>query len=283
MENQVVKKANALVKASYRLSTSEQRLILLAIARAEGKAVEQTEVIVRAEDYAKQYEVSLSAAYKALKDASEGIFERSFSYTFVRENGEIGEVKSRWVSDRTYFEKSGEVSISFAPKVLPLISQLERAFTYFELKNISGLKSQYAIRLYEILMSWRSRGEMPTISLSDLRERLGAGEKHKKLANFKCRILDLAVEQINDTTDIEVSYEQHKRGRTVSGFTFSFKLKKNSEERDPRTIDIFDGVSDGEKRKRKIITKSQAEKMAKVGESYQDLYRRLSKEFLIKE
>ena len=49
------------------------------------------------------------------------------------------------------------------------------------------------------------------------------------MCNFKARVLDLAISQINDFTDVTATYEQHKSGRAVTGFTFKFKMKKNEE------------------------------------------------------
>ena len=47
--------------------------------------------------------------------------------------------------------------------------------------------------------------------------------------NFKARVLDYAINQINKHTDIQAEYEQHKNGRAIAGFTFKFKVKKNKE------------------------------------------------------
>lgn len=279
----VVKKANALTNARTRLSSTEQRLILLAIVQAKGKATMQTELEIRAEDYAKQYGVATNTAYEALKDASNDLFDRSFSYEYIDDKGNLNEVKSRWVQSRTYVNGEGVVKIAFTDKVLPLISDLEREFTYYELERISRLTSQYSIRIYEMLIAWRTKGEMPTISLTELKKRLGIEGKYKAIKDFKKYVLDLAINEINEHTDLIAKYEQHKRGRTISGFTFSFKFKKEAQERDPNTVDFIEGVTDNEKRKRKTITKAQAEKMANVGESYQDLYRRLSKDYIIKD
>jgi hypothetical protein len=44
--------------------------------------------------------------------------------------------------------------------------------------------------------------------------------------HFKARVLELAVDEINTKTDITVDYEQHKKGRVITGFSFKFKQKK---------------------------------------------------------
>ena len=45
------------------------------------------------------------------------------------------------------------------------------------------------------------------------------------MVNFKTKVLDFAIDQINEHTDIKASYEQHKEGRSITGFTFTFKEK----------------------------------------------------------
>jgi plasmid replication initiation protein len=52
--------------------------------------------------------------------------------------------------------------------------------------------------------------------------------------NFKARVLNLAVNEINKHTDILVGYEQHKAGRTVTGFTFTLKQKKQLKDVTPK-------------------------------------------------
>ena len=39
-------------------------------------------------------------------------------------------------------------------------------------------------------------------------------------------IIENPIKQINEHTDITASYEQHKKGRTITGFSFKFKQKK---------------------------------------------------------
>ncbi|MDN8587128.1 RepB family plasmid replication initiator protein, partial [Vibrio alginolyticus] len=85
----------------------------------------------------------------------------------------------------------------------------------------------YATRLYELLIAWRSTGKVPEISLDDFRDKMGlASNEYKLMHNFKNRVLEPAIKQINEHTDITATYEQHKQGRTISGFSFKFKQKK---------------------------------------------------------
>ncbi|MFX7291334.1 RepB family plasmid replication initiator protein, partial [Acinetobacter baumannii] len=74
-------------------------------------------------------------------------------------NGNIRNVMSRWVSQIAYNDNEATVDLIFAPAVVPFITRLEEQFTKYELQQVSSLSSAYAIRLYELLIQWRSTGK----------------------------------------------------------------------------------------------------------------------------
>ena len=231
MDKQLVTKDNSLIGASYSLGVVEQRLIFLAIIEArEQKTLIEAGGLLRiyAHSYAKQFDVEKHTSYEAMKRAVEGLYEAGFAYSKIDEqSGKIGRYKSRWVDKIGYIDDLGCVELVFASDVIPLITRLEARYTEYELKQVVGLQSEYAIRLYELIIQWRSVGKTNPISLAELREKLGLVDEYKRIEAFKRRVLDLAVKQINEHTDITVEYEQHKQGRVIKGFTFRFKIKKD--------------------------------------------------------
>jgi len=251
---ELVVKDNALINASYNLDLVEQRLILLAIveARESGKGINANDPLtVHAESYINQFGVHRNTAYQALKDACNDLFARQFSYQKINERGNIENYRSRWVSEIGYVDNEAVVKLIFAPAIVPLITRLEEHFTKYELQQVSNLSSAYAVRLYELLIAWRSTGSTPIIELSDFRQRIGVLDtEYKRMERFKTSVLELAIKQINEHTDITVKYEQHKRGRSISGFSFTFKQKKKdnpSIERDPNTLDLFSKMTDAQR------------------------------------
>lgn len=231
MNKQLVTKDNSLIGASYSLGVVEQRLIFLAIIEArEQKTLIEAGGLLRiyAQSYAKQFDVEKHTSYEAMKRAVEGLYEAGFAYSKLDErSGKIGRYKSRWVDKIGYIDDLGCVELVFASDVIPLITRLEARYTEYELKQVVGLQSEYAIRLYELIIQWRSVGKTNQISLKELREKLGLVDEYKRIEAFKRRVLDLAVKQINEHTDITVEYEQHKNDRVITGFTFRFKVKKD--------------------------------------------------------
>ena len=288
MKTELVVKDNTLINASYNLDLVEQRLILLAIveARESGKGINANDPLtVHAESYINHFSVHRNTAYQALKDACKDLFARQFSYQEQRPKG-VANITSRWVSQIAYIDNSATVELIFAPAIIPLVTRLEEQFTSYELKQVSGLSSAYAIRLYEVLIAWRSTGKTPIIELSDFRQKLGVLEgEYSRFNNFKVRVLDPAIKQINEYTDITVKAEQYKKGRSVSGFSFKFKQKQQAKiekpvdpKRDPNTPDFFIPMTDAQRHlfAHKLSEMHEMSEYSVGTESYEDFAKRIA-------
>ena len=234
MGNLIVKD-NALIEASHRLGEAEQRLVLLAILKARnvGDTVEQLkdkELIIHADDYIQTFGVDRSVAYKVLKNAVMGLFEAKWGYKYVDDKGLERVRYERFTQSADYGRDDGMVKFVFANAIIPMLVQLERNFTTYEIKQVAELSSGYAMRLYEFLIQKLNRKTGKgwlAISLDDLRFRFGLlPTEYQAMKDFKKRVLDLAVNQINEHTDLSTSYTQQKQGRKIVGFQFDFKRKK---------------------------------------------------------
>jgi hypothetical protein len=108
--------------------------------------------------------------------------------------------------------------------MVPHITQLEREFTRYSLQMIANMTSAYAIRLYELLVQWGNVGER-TVEVAWLKESLMLERDYPRMFDFKRRVIDVAVAQINDYSDLTVRYTQRKTGRTVTHLIFIFAHK----------------------------------------------------------
>ena len=239
MSSPLVTKANSLITANYSLGVAEQRLILLAIieARSQQRMIDAKGVLtIKAKSYQDHFNVEKHTAYEALKSASTGLFEASFEYDDIDDKtGKPRHNVVRWVQQIAYIDDAGMVELQFTNAVIPLITRLSEQYTEYELKQVSELQSEYAIRLYELMMQWKSVGKTKQILLDELRNQLGVEpNQYQAMNNFKARVLNHAINQINNHTDITAEYEQHKTGRKVTGFTFKFKSKSKAVSSDPK-------------------------------------------------
>lgn len=226
--SELVVKSNKLIEASYRLTMVEQQLVLFAIcqAREQQQGLSATSsVAIEARSFAKQFNLNTAMVYAQLKEATATLWGRQIVVHDVNpKNGKARVIKTRWISDIAYTDGAGVVEFTFAPKVIPFITRLEREFTSYRLERIGRMSSVHAVRIYELLVQYLTMG-VRKFELGELKEMLGVAHEYNVINDFKKRVLDVAVSQINEHSDLKVAYSQTKTGRAVTGITFSIKSK----------------------------------------------------------
>ncbi len=288
MKNDLVKKSNSLNEAHYFLTVAEYRILHMAFSTlaecdVNPEFFRNVRFTIRAKDYMELYGVDRATAYQALREASERLFDRYFTYDeLVDKNLMLYErIKSRWVTKIGYQDNQAYITFFLSDDVLSMVGNLKEQYTYLNLYKLANLTSIYAIRLYEMLMQWRKTKVVPVIELEELRLRLGIAEnEYPRMDNFKSRVLDTAIQQINEFTDITASYEQIKDGRKITGFRFSYKDKAktlkalpNKTERDTKTVDIFDGFTDLERQTIQQRIDEHIERLEAKGETVGEYWR----------
>ena len=254
MKKDLVVKTNRLNQAFQVLTLAELHIVQLAIvdARETGTGLStDTPLRIDARRYAEVFNTTRQNGYQRMKEAEDTLFNRRFS--FYDEDGKL--VKSRWIQQVRYLDDEGAIELVFTLAVVQGISRIDGVkefFTQYLLSQTAQLNSVYSARLYELLIQWSSTGKVPIIDLGDFREQLGIGiNEYQRMHHFKARVLEPAIKEINEKTDIKAEYEQHKKGRVISGFSFKFKKKSQPKskktldlKRDPNTPDFFVKMTD---------------------------------------
>jgi plasmid replication initiation protein len=255
MQKELIVKSNVVVEAGYELTTNEHRLILSAICQIPPQQeLDAAEVYeITAQKFAEQYSLHPKTAYRELKDAINRLYERSI---IIKTEGQQT-VKVRWLSMIVYdhsndSEHEKRVFLGFSPQILPYLTNLKASFTQYLLSDISGVSGSYTIRFYELIKQYQSIGKRD-ISILELRFMLNLQDKYPMFADFKKRVIDPALSEINEKTPLEVSYELKKSGKRITHITLKFKDKKikditskneEKQKRDKDTPDLFTGLTD---------------------------------------
>jgi len=233
---ELVVKSNQLIEAGYRLGLVEQRLILMAIteARRTQKGINGKDFVrITAKDYAEQFDADEKSAYAQIKQARKILFDRKFIlYDTDEESGHKEVLEAHWLSASSYIDGAGVVRLQFSQAIVPYITRLESYFTSYKLEKIAGMTSVYAIRLYELLVQWDTTGQRK-VDLEWLRKILQVAG-YQAIKDFKKHVIDVAMAQINEHSDLTVSYTQLKTGRNVTHFIFSFKHKDEPKPEKPK-------------------------------------------------
>ncbi len=271
-----VVKSNKVVEASYMLTLAEQRVLLACIAQIDSRAIltENYRFEITASGVADLAGLeNLTNAYRDLKKAAEKLYERSVIIEDPDpDNPQITQRKTRWISSIDYVPGEGKLVLSFSVGIIPYLSQLSREFTKYKLKHVARFESVYSIRLYELLVQWSSAGERE-IEVEWLKRQFQVAEKYDRVVDLKKRVIDPAVEEINQHSNLWVKYGQRKSGRQITHFQFQFGLKDKPQVLERKQIteeDINRQARPGETRAAVIarLTGTSLSEMAKPGESF---------------
>ena len=245
-ENWVVMQ-NRITQAFREMTIDEKRIIILASPLVRlSEATEKTPIEVTASQFADLSEIDTHSAYKQLKAASKKLMKR----TFVYEDKDGDDTEVQWVIRSKY--ANGYVSMYFTDEVIHLLKVFDslNPYTKYLKEDILSLKLTYSIDLYHLAKKYQGMGGF-TMSLDDYRKELGTPKSYARINNLKDNAVDAPINEINENTDINLSYENIKRGRQVVGFKFTVKNKLKPKQvsdlkRDPHTADMFiiDGLND---------------------------------------
>ncbi len=228
------------------MNIDEKRMLILAspIARTTN-ATEKDSILITAEEFANECGIKTHSAYTQLETASRNLIKRNFSY-----NNDRGKrVLSNWVIDCTY--EDGGIAIRFPEIVLLMLKEFDKINPYTKYKKdiVLKLKRDYSFDLYHLAKKHQAMGQFE-MSLEHIKNELGLPKSYDKLCNLKDRVLKPSLDEITTNTDIDLSYENIKKGRSVVGFKFTVKEKPKPKltttERDQKTIDMFCNLSDAQ-------------------------------------
>ena len=229
------------------MSVDEKRILIMASPVARNiDATEQDSILISAQQFADECGIKVNSAYKQIEIASKKLVDRSFSYT--NEKGK--KVYSNWVIDATY-EDAG-VSLRFTSVVLMMLKILDKYNPYTRYKKdvVLKLKKDYSIDFYHLAKKSEKLGNFE-LTIDSMFIEFGLPESYRDLRNLKRRVLKDPIDEINKHTDIDLTYEPIKKGRSVVGFKFTVREKTKHKTitvqgRDKDTVDMFFKMSDSQ-------------------------------------
>jgi plasmid replication initiation protein len=182
----------------------------------------------------------------------------------------LKKLETRWISSIGYFPEEGKIALCFAQNILPYLSGLKGTFTKYELKHVGNMNSVYAIRLYELLMQWKSAGKRE-IAIDWLKKQFQIENLYPDMHNFKKRVINPAVKEINEHSNFSVSWEQRKTGRKVTHLTFTFAEKQPETTKPKRSYAKKEKTVYG-------VPMSEINRLARAGETVEQVAARINRE-----
>ena len=160
-----------------------------------------------------------------------------------------GRKKSITIAPISYIEveENGDfIKLEFTDKILPLLTDLKRDYTRLNVQDIGNLSNTSNISIYKFLMKSynkyenyknkgsRTRGQLkeilnPEIYLDDLKRLTNTLGMYAKFSDFERRVLATAVDDINRSTNLDITYTKERIGRRIGKIVFHIRDKANLE------------------------------------------------------
>jgi len=239
---QVYKKDKMIQKGRHKLSAREQKCILYAISKIKPDDSVFQEYTFDFSDFYKLCGFR-KESYTEFKSMLKGL--RDKSWWVETAPGEKTTVS--WFNKVKIRDKTNSVTIRFDDDMMPYLLKLveqDEFYTHYELRYVLTLRSQYAIRLYELLKSYQKNNHHWFFEIDELKELLDC-EKYVDFAQFRRKVLQTAVKEINERTDIDVEWDVEKERRKVTRVKF-YMTKKDAKRLSQTNLNIMfklEGIS----------------------------------------
>jgi plasmid replication initiation protein len=215
---ELVVKSNALINAMFDMGLQEMRFLAFAASQlprnlvpVKGKPVD-LEIDVSA--LAAAFELDPKSAYRETKALADRLMKKIIE--FETDGRQIG---VGLLSKREYHIGEGKLWLRFDEDLVPHLLGLKENFTKYRIKDVYQFKSANTWRVYELLKQYKEVGKRE-FEIDELKLKLGLSKAYNRIDHFKSRIINPAIEEINNVSDILVAMDQAKRGRCVTKLIF---------------------------------------------------------------
>ena len=218
--SQLVVKGNELIQQKrYSLTAIQQKFLAYVISRIKPDDTIDTMYEIRVEDFCAITGIDKTYFYDEFIRMIDKFDESSF---WVDTKDEL--YKFRWFNDTRYIKGAGKVELYLSRSLKDYLIGLLGNFTQYELYNVMALHSKYAIRLFELFKSYQYQ-HTKRFDIDELKHLLYA-EKYKNYKDFRKRVLEPAIKEINEYTEISVVLEPIYKGKKVIEVKFIIELKE---------------------------------------------------------
>lgn len=135
-----------------------------------------------------------------------------------------------WLAKVNTNKKNGVVKIRIDEDLVPYLFDLGQKFTQYQLYNILAMKSAFSVRIYELLKSYAYQRNK-TFDIDELKQLLMVDtvKSYKDFSLFRKKVLEIAIHEINELTDLTIDYEPIKKGNKVVKINFIIQQKNPME------------------------------------------------------
>ncbi|OKB16750.1 initiator RepB protein [Helicobacter pylori] len=181
---------------------------------------------------------NLDANYLYIKKLCESLSKRYLLDETLSKDPETNREIERFISMPLfkfldYTKGQATIKYQLNDCLKPYLLGLRKNFTQIPLQHILPIRSGYAIRIYQILLSELKQNRNETTRyLIELQDVLCVPKSFYEWINFKRRVLEPSLKEINATTDIVASYRTKKERQKITQIVFEICYKDLQKRKD---------------------------------------------------
>lgn len=227
--------SNELIEAGYGHTIDEMRLLNLALTKIDSRKENPGIIDIYPEEFSEMFSLNDQNVWRNMKNAIDEIMSKPVKMYRHDENGKEKVVQIAWLVESEYYsnqEGGTKLSIEFSPKVTPFLFELKDRFTSLNFEYASRLTTPFSYRLYSWLMESKNLNKNKQggtvcveLEINWMKERAGLKGEYERWVNFRDRVIQPAVDQINSKTDISVIWRPVKESRSVKSISFNYALE----------------------------------------------------------
>ena len=219
-----VYKANEIIqKARYDLNLSELKTFAYILSKVKPNDKENQEYTFTIKDYCQVCGIDYKNGgnYRYIKDTLKNLRDKSF--WLMDENGVESTVG--WLEKARISKGSGKITVKLDSDIQKYVLDLQSRgeYTQYSLLSTLPMKSAYSFRMYELLKSYAGL-HRHTFEIDHLKVLVNA-QNYVNFKDFRKKVIEVAVKEINLYTDLEVTWEPINKGRKVIQVKFEIKQR----------------------------------------------------------
>ena len=235
----IIVQENRLIEASYQITLQQKKLLLIMVGKIRQEDIDFQEYVFSVADLQRELGLENKRFYEDLKNLTAGLIGKVIR---IRDDSGI-EIQAAWLSSAVYLPRGTRgldcscVKLSFAPVLKPYLLQLQKCFGKYEFSQVVGMRSVYAIRMYELLNSYR-RLRKAVFEVDELKRMFKIEKKYERYFDFRVWVIEAAQKELAEKTNLAFDFEETKRGRTVVSITFNIYDNKPIKQLDSTISDL---------------------------------------------
>lgn len=221
----ILMKNNILVKARYHLTSIQSNVLIVILYELQKDAKRGMSCTINRKDFINIISSNDKKTVNGIKQLLNELMQEVIYFKEIKENGKNAIWgKYNLISGYEYDDETDEFTVACSERVYDLlVSYLEIGYTPINVENYLVLKNSYSKRMYDLLRLWSGTKNKINYTISELKELLMLENKYNKYSDFKRKVIDSSVNELNKTNIFEIEYKENKNGRKVTNIDFFVK------------------------------------------------------------